>query len=63
MPKIALMSMNDPVQEVMNKFVEMVVGRLGDHEKMEDLDEVVGNILATVESEDGGFDVRNILGA
>jgi hypothetical protein len=47
----------------MNKFVEMVVGRLGDHEKMDDLDEVVGNILATVESEDGGFDVRNILGA
>lgn len=45
MPRIVLMSMEDPVKHVANGFLEILAGRLGDKEKMQELDDMAGRIL------------------
>lgn len=50
MPKIVLMSMEDPVKCVVNGFLEILVGRLGDQEKMGELDDMVGRIMGAMEA-------------
>ena len=50
MPKIVLMSMEDPVKHVTNGFLEILAGRLGDKEKMQELDDMAGRILGAMEA-------------
>ena len=50
MPKIVLMSMEDPVKHVTNGFLEILAGRLGDKDKMQELDDMAGRILGAMEA-------------
>ena len=48
MPKIVLMSMEDPVKQIANGFLDIVIGRLGSSEKMEQLDFMAGRMLQSL---------------
>lgn len=53
MPRVALVAMEDPILEHVRSFVKIVEERMCSHQKMEELDILVGRLLGKIEGKIG----------
>lgn len=49
MPKVALMAIEDPINDYIKQFVEIIQLRLEEPEKLEELDILAGRLLGNLE--------------